>query len=204
MCTLLQQVTVTKLKSTRVAGAYLKVKCQEMQNLYGNNTIFAGTLTWLNMHNKLVSAMKLDIPFILNRSVRSQERLTVVWFSMKREKRRAIRKTTTDWSPSWRSVCTIKITWHAKKKHNKEFGLWRSPAFITSLPPLTMDNLNGSHHQSQVKGSCQSNVLSPVCVHWLVSFAVMLLAVRLKWRRSVVIGRFGSVSEVRSFCSVRL
>ena len=45
MCTLLQQVTVTKLKSTRVAGAYLKVKCQEMQNLYGNNTIFAGTLT---------------------------------------------------------------------------------------------------------------------------------------------------------------
>ena len=45
MCTLLQQVTVTKLKSTRVAGAYLKVECQEMQNLYGNNTIFAGTLT---------------------------------------------------------------------------------------------------------------------------------------------------------------
>lgn len=77
MCTLLQQVTVTKLKSTRVAGAYLKVKCQEMQNLYGNNTIFAGTLTWLNMHNKLVSTMKLDIPFILNRSVRSQEWLTL-------------------------------------------------------------------------------------------------------------------------------
>ena len=67
-----------------------------------------------------------------------------------------------------------------------------------------VDNLSGGHHQSQVKGYCQSNVLSPVCVHRLVSFAVMLLAVRLKWRRSVVIGRFGSVSEVRSFCSIRL
>ena len=64
------------------------------------------------------------------------------------------------------------------------------------------DSLSGSHHQSQVKGCCQSNVLSPVCVHWLVSFAVMLLAVRLKWRRSVVIGQFGSASEVRLFCSV--
>ena len=30
------------------------------------------------------------------------------------------------------------------------------------------------------------------------------LAVRLKWRRPIVIGRFGSVSEVGSFCSVRL
>ena len=29
---------------------------------------------------------------------------------------------------------------------------------------------------------------------------MMLLAVRLKWRRSVVIGRFGTISEVRSFC----
>ena len=67
-----------------------------------------------------------------------------------------------------------------------------------------VDNLSGGHHPSQVKGYCQSNVLSPVCVHRLVSFAVMLLAVRLKWRRSVVIGRFGSVSEVRSFCSIRL
>ena len=48
---------------------------------------------------------------------------------------------------------------------------------------------------------CQSNVLGPVCINGLVSFAVMLLAVRLKWRRSVVIGRSRSVSEVRSFCS---
>ena len=30
-----------------------------------------------------------------------------------------------------------------------------------------------------------ANVFSPICVHRLVSFAVMLLAVRLKWRRSV-------------------
>ena len=51
---------------------------------------------------------------------------------------------------------------------------------------------------------CQSNVLSPVCVHKLVSFAVMLLAARLKWRRSVVIDWFGSVSEVRSFFLVHL
>ena len=66
------------------------------------------------------------------------------------------------------------------------------------------DNLSGSHDQSQVNSFCQSNVLSPVCISWLVSFAVMLLAVRLKWRRSVVFGRSRSVSEVRSFCSVRL
>ena len=33
----------------------------------------------------------------------------------------------------------------------------------------------------------------------------MLVAVRLKWHRSVVIGRFGSVSEVRSFvCNVNV
>ena len=36
---------------------------------------------------------------------------------------------------------------------------------------------------------CQSNVLNPVCINRLVSFAVMLLAVKLKWRKSVVIGR---------------
>ena len=66
------------------------------------------------------------------------------------------------------------------------------------------DNLSGSHLQSQVNSCCQSNVLSPVCINWLVSFAVMLLAVRFKWRRSVVFGWSRSVSEVRSFCSVRL
>ena len=33
------------------------------------------------------------------------------------------------------------------------------------------DNLSGSHHQSKVKGCCQSNVLSPVCINWSVSFA---------------------------------
>ena len=65
-------------------------------------------------------------------------------------------------------------------------------------------NLCGSHHQSQVKDCCRLNVLSLVCVHWLVSFAVMLLAVRLKWCRSVVIGWFGSVNEVRLFCLVCL
>ena len=59
----------------------------------------------------------------------------------------------------------------------------------------------GSHHQSQVNSCCQSNVLSPVCINWWVSLAVMLLAVRLKWRRSVVIGRSRFVSGVRSFCS---
>ena len=75
---------------------------------------------------------------------------TIVWFSMKREKRRAIRKTT-DWPPSWRSVCTIKITWHAKK-HNKEFGLWRSPAFITSLPPLTMNIFNHRRPKLTIRG----------------------------------------------------
>ena len=31
--------------------------------------------------------------------------------------------------------------------------------------------LSGSHHQSKVKGCCQSNVLSPVCINWSVSFA---------------------------------
>ena len=66
------------------------------------------------------------------------------------------------------------------------------------------DNLGGSHLQSQVNSCCQSNVLSPVCMNWLVSFAMMLLAVRPMWRRSVVIGQFRSVSKVRSFCSLRL
>ena len=49
-----------------------------------------------------------------------------------------------------------------------------------------------------MKGCCQSNVPSPV------SFAMMLIAVRLKWHRSVMFGRFVSVSEVRSFCLVHL
>ena len=59
-----------------------------------------------------------------------------------------------------------------------------------------------------MKGCCQSNVLSPVCVHQLVSFAVMLLAVRLKWHRSVVIGQFGSLVKlgysVRFICNVNV
>ena len=62
-------------------------------------------------------------------------------------------------------------------------------------PESPFDNLSRSHHQSQLKGCCQSNVLSPACINWLVSFAVMLLAVRLKWRRSVVIGRKRNVSH---------
>ena len=59
----------------------------------------------------------------------------------------------------------------------------------------------GSHHQSQVK-DYQSNVICLVRGNWLVSFAVMLLAVRLTQRSSVVIGQFQSVDKVRSFCSV--
>ena len=39
------------------------------------------------------------------------------------------------------------------------------------------DNLSGSHHQSRVKDCCQSNVLTPVCLHGLVSFAVMLRSI---------------------------
>ena len=39
------------------------------------------------------------------------------------------------------------------------------------------DNLSGSHLQSQVNS--QSNVPSPICINWLVSFAVILLAVRI-------------------------
>ena len=66
------------------------------------------------------------------------------------------------------------------------------------------DNLSGSQHQRQVNSCCQSNVLGTVCINWLVIFAVMLSAGRLKWRRLVMIGRSWSVSEVRSFCSVRL
>ena len=45
-------------------------------------------------------------------------------------------------------------------------------------------------HQSQVNGCGHLNVLSLVCVTLLVSFAIMLLAVRLKWHRSIVIGLF--------------
>ena len=47
-----------------------------------------------------------------------------------------------------------------------------------------------SHHQSQVNGCGHLNVLSLVCVTLLVSFAIMSLAVRLKWHRSIVIGLF--------------
>ena len=64
--------------------------------------------------------------------------------------------------------------------------------------------MSGSLHPSQVNSSCQSNVLSPPRINWLVSFSVMLLAVRLKWRRSVVIGRSGSVGKVRSLSYVAL
>ena len=39
------------------------------------------------------------------------------------------------------------------------------------------DNLGGS--QSQVNSYCQWNVPSPICINWLVSFAVILLAVRI-------------------------
>ena len=41
------------------------------------------------------------------------------------------------------------------------------------------DNLSGGHHQSQVKGCCQSNVLSPVCVHWLYTVLWWWLPLRL-------------------------
>ena len=55
---------------------------------------------------------------------------------------------------------------------------------------------------------CQSNVLSPVCIDRLVIFAVMLLAVRLKWRKSVVIGQSRPVSNlgrsVRLVCNVNV
>lgn len=44
------------------------------------------------------------------------------------------------------------------------------------------DNLSGSCHQSQAISCCQSNVPRLVCMNWLVSFAVMILAVRLKWQ----------------------
>ena len=64
--------------------------------------------------------------------------------------------------------------------------------------------LSGSHHQSQGNRCCQSDVLSPVCINWLVSSAVMLLAARLKWHRLVMIGGSWSVSKVRSFCLVHL
>ena len=50
-----------------------------------------------------------------------------------------------------------------------------------------LDNLSGSHHQSQVRSCCQSNVLHPVRENWFVSLAVMLLAVRLKWCKFILI-----------------
>ena len=68
------------------------------------------------------------------------------------------------------------------------------------------NNLSSSHHQTQVNSCfqvnsfCQANVLSPVCINWFVSFAVMLLAVRLKWQKSVMSDRFWFVGKVRSFC----
>ena len=67
--------------------------------------------------------------------------------------------------------------------------------------------VSGSHHRSRVNSCCHWSVLSPVCINWLVSFAVMLLAVRLKWRRSVVIGqsrplvKFGSFVMLMSWMS---
>ena len=57
------------------------------------------------------------------------------------------------------------------------------------------DNLCRSHHQSQVNGCGHLNVLSLVCVTLLVSFAIMLLAGRLKWHRSIVIGLFWSMTN---------
>ena len=72
------------------------------------------------------------------------------------------------------------------------------------------NNLSSSHHQTQVNSCfqvnscCQANVLSPVCINWFVSFAVMLLAVRLKWQKSVMSDRFWFVGKVRSFCQVHL
>ena len=48
--------------------------------------------------------------------------------------------------------------------------------------------------------SCKSGLYKLIAQQ----FAVMLLAVRLKWRRSLVIGQSRFVSKVRSFCSFRL
>lgn len=45
-------------------------------------------------------------------------------------------------------------------------------------------------------------VFCPLCANWLVYLAMMLLAIRLLWRRSVVISHFPSIGNFRSFCSV--
>ena len=70
------------------------------------------------------------------------------------------------------------------------------------------------HHSYQCLGeekrteSCEQLLSVESCKSGLyeliAQFAVMLLAVRLKWRRSLVIGQSQSVSKVRSFCSFRL
>ena len=46
------------------------------------------------------------------------------------------------------------------------------------------DNLSGSH-QSQVKGCCQSNVLSPVCVHWPTEAIVSSVEAALSRQREL-------------------
>ena len=53
---------------------------------------------------------------------------------------------------------------------------------VTGDSDQRFDNLSGSHHLSQVK-SCL------IRGNWLVNIAVMLLAVRLNKRSSVVIGQ---------------
>ena len=58
---------------------------------------------------------------------------------------------------------------------------------VVSNSDWHLDNLRGSHHQGQVRSCCQSNVLHPVHENWFVSLAVMLLAVRLKWRKFILI-----------------
>lgn len=45
-------------------------------------------------------------------------------------------------------------------------------------------------------------VFCPLCANWLVYLAMMLLAIRLLWRRSVLISHFPSIGNFRSFCSV--
>ena len=81
---------------------------------------------------------------------------------------------------------------NCKHFRNKRVHLWKLIATKQGMFMVT-------HHVTEGRiplTCCQSNVFSPVCVHWLISFAVMLLAVRLKWRRSVVIGRFGSGQSI--------
>lgn len=53
-----------------------------------------------------------------------------------------------------------------------------------------------------VNSCCQSNVVRAVRINWLVSFVLMLSAVKLKWRRSIGIDQSRSVGKFR-FGSVR-